>query len=74
MLRDCGISWVSSLIVLILLLFIFLFLNADVHLPISYGVYFSQLIHFDRVSSYVGDFNNLNKLLTAKLLQLGLSV
>ena len=37
----------------------------------SYGVYISQLIRFDRASSYVADFNTRNKLLTQKLLKQG---
>ena len=37
----------------------------------SYGVYISQLIRFARASSYVADFNTLNKLLTQKLLKQG---
>ena len=35
------------------------------------GVYISQLIQFDRVSSHVVDFNARNKSLTTKLLQQG---
>ena len=43
----------------------FPFLNGDApHLP-SYGVYISQLIHFERVCSNVDDFNNRNLFLTA---------
>ena len=37
----------------------------------AYGVYFSQLIRFARVSSYVTDFNTRNKLFTQKLLKQG---
>ena len=37
----------------------------------SYGVYISQLICFARASSYVTDFNNRNKFLTAKLFKQG---
>ena len=37
----------------------------------SYEVYISQLIRFARASSYVADFNTLNKLLTQKLLKHG---
>ena len=37
----------------------------------SYGVYISQLIRFARVYSNVGDFNNRNLFLTAKLLKRG---
>ena len=35
------------------------------------GVYISQLIRFDRVSSHVTDFNNRNKFLTSKLIKQG---
>ena len=49
----------------------FPFLNGDVPRSTSYGVYISQLIRFDRVSSHVADFNARNKSLTAKLLQQG---
>ena len=49
----------------------FPFLDGDVPRPASYGVYISQLIRFDRVSSHVTDFNTRNKLLTAKLLNQG---
>ena len=45
----------------------FPFLGGDVPRMASYGVYFSQLIRFARVSSHVTDFNTRNKLLTAKL-------
>ena len=37
----------------------------------SYGVYISQLIRFARVYCHVADFNNRNKILTAKLLKQG---
>ena len=37
----------------------------------SYGVYFSELIRFARVSSRVEDFYTRNKVLTAKLLKQG---
>ena len=37
------------------------FLDGDVPRSTSYGVYISQLIRFARASSYVADFNNLNK-------------
>ena len=47
------------------------FLNGDVPRSTSYGVYISQLIRFDRVSSYVTDFNTRNKSLTQKLLKQG---
>ena len=49
----------------------FPFLDCDVPRSTSYGVYISQLIRFDRVSSYVADFNTRNKLLTQKLLKQG---
>ena len=41
----------------------FPFLDGDVPRSASYGVYISQLIRFARVSSYVDDFNNRNKVL-----------
>ena len=47
------------------------FLDSDVPCSTSYGVYFSQLIRFARVSSHVDDFNTRNKVLTAKLLRQG---
>ena len=50
---------------------IFFFLDGDVPLSTSYGVYISQLIHFDRASSHVADFNTHNKLLTQKPLEQG---
>ena len=46
-------------------------MDGDVPRSTSYGVYISQLIRFARVSSHVVDFNDRNKSLTAKLLQLG---
>ena len=46
----------------------FPFLDGDVPRSTSYGVYIFQLIRFARASSYVTDFNTLNKLLTQKLL------
>ena len=46
-------------------------MDGDVPRAASYGVYISQLIRFARVSSHVTDFNTRNKLLTAKLLNLG---
>ena len=49
----------------------FPFLDSDVPRSASYGVYISQLIRFARVSSHVDDFNNRNKVLTAKLLSQG---
>ena len=49
----------------------FPFLDGDVPRSASYGVYISQLIRFDRVSSHVDDFNTRNKVLTAKLLRQG---
>ena len=51
----------------------FPFLDKDVLRSPSYGVYFSQLIRFDRVCSNVEDFNNRNSFLTAKLLKQGYS-
>ena len=47
------------------------FLDGDVPRSTSYGVYISQLNRFARVSSHVNDFNNGNKVLTAKLLRHG---
>ena len=38
----------------------------------SCGVYISQLIRFARASSHVNDFNNRNKFLTVKLLNIGI--
>ena len=49
----------------------FPFLDGDIPLRPSYGVYISQLILFARASSYVDDFNNRNRFLTAKLLKQG---
>ena len=49
----------------------FPFLNGDVPRRASYCVYISQLICFARASSYVTDFNNRNKFLSAKLLKQG---
>ena len=49
----------------------FPFLDGDVPRWTPYGVYISQLIRFDRVSSHVDDFNTRNKVLTAKLLRQG---
>ena len=49
----------------------FPFLDGDIPRSTSYGVYISQLIRFDRVSSHVADFNTCNKLLTQKLLKHG---
>ena len=48
----------------------FPFLDGDVSQRFSYGVYISQLIRFARASSHVTDFNNRNKFLTAKLLNI----
>ena len=45
----------------------FPFLDGDVPRSTSYGVYISQLIRFNRASSYVADFSARNKLLTQKL-------
>ena len=51
------------------------FLDGDVPHATSYGVYFSQLIRFARVSSHVDvmscRFNTRNKVLTTKLLRQG---
>ena len=47
----------------------FPFLDGDVPRRPSYGVYISQLIRFARASSHATDFNNRNKVLTAKLLK-----
>ena len=49
----------------------FPFLDGDVPRSTSYGVNFSQLIRFARVSSHVDYFNTRNKVLTAKLLRQG---
>ena len=49
----------------------FPFLYGDLPRSVSYGVYISQLIRFNRVSSHVDDFNTRNKVLTAKLLRQG---
>ena len=49
----------------------FPFLDGDVPRSTSYGVYISQLIRFDRASSYVSNFNTRNELLTQKLLKQG---
>ena len=46
-------------------------LHGDVPRAASYGVYISQLIRFSRVSCHATEFNTRNKLLTAKLLNLG---
>ena len=56
---------------LILKIVNFPFLDGDVLRSTSYGVYTSQLILFARASSYITDFNTLNKLLTQKLLKQG---
>ena len=45
------------------------FLDRDVPHSLSYGVYFSQLIRVERVCTNVGDINNRNLFLTAKLLK-----
>ena len=47
------------------------FLDGDVPRHPSYGVYKFQLIRFAIASSHINDFNNRNKLLTAKLLKQG---
>ena len=49
----------------------FPFLDGDEPRSASYGAYSIQLIRFARASSYVADFNTLNKLLTQKLLKQG---
>ena len=49
----------------------FPFLDGDVPRRASYGVYISHLIRFARVCNHVADFSELNKCLTAKLLQQG---
>ena len=49
----------------------FPFLDGDVLRSASYGVYISQLIRFDRVSSPVDDFNSRNKFLRPQLLRQG---
>ena len=49
----------------------FPFLDGDVPRRLSYGIYISQLIRFDRVFSHVTDFNARSKNLTTKLLQQG---
>ena len=46
-------------------------LDLDIPRAPSYGVYISQVIRFERVSSHVLDFNNRNSFLTAKLLKQG---
>ena len=46
-------------------------LDGDFPRSPSYGVYISQLIRFVRVCFNVGDFNNRNLFLTAKLLKQG---
>ena len=43
----------------------FPFLDGDIPRSASYGVYYLQLIHFERVCSNVDDFNNRNLSLTA---------
>ena len=49
----------------------FPFLDGDVPRRPSYGVYISQLIHLARASLHVTDFDNRNKLCTAKPLKQG---
>ena len=51
--------------------FLISFFDGDIPRSSSYGVYISQLIRFARVCSNVGDFNNRNLFLTAKLLKQG---
>ena len=46
-------------------------LDGDVTRSTSYGVYFSQLIRFARVSSHVDDFNTRYKVLRGKPLRQG---
>ena len=58
---------------LILILSYFPFLDGDVPCSTSYGVYFSQLNCFARVSSHVDDFYTRNKVLTVKLFRQGTS-
>ena len=49
----------------------FPYMDGDVPRRASYGVYISQLVRFDRVSSHVTDFNTRNILSTAKFLNQG---
>ena len=49
----------------------FPFLDGDVPRRKSYSVHISQLIRLARASSHVTDFDNRNKILTAKLLKQG---
>ena len=49
----------------------FPFLDGDVPRSTPHGVFISQLIRFDRVSSHVADFNARNKSSIYKLLQQG---
>ena len=49
----------------------FPFLDRYVTLSPSYGVYISKLSRFAKVRSNIGDFDNRNLLLTAKLLKQG---
>ena len=49
----------------------FPFLDGDIPRSTSYSVYISQLSRFAGVSSHVDDFNNCNKVLTAKLFRQG---
>ena len=46
----------------------FPFLDGDDPRSPSYSVYISQRIRFVRVCSYVSEFNNVNQVFTAKLL------
>ena len=58
--------------ILILILLIFRFLMVmSFGGPLLWFVYISQLNRFARASSYVDDFNNRNRFLTAKLLKQG---
>ena len=45
----------------------FSFLDGDGPRSTSYGVYISQLIRFARVYIDVGEYNTLNKVLTANI-------
>ena len=49
----------------------FPYMDGDVPRRASYGVYISQLVRFDRVSSHITDFNTRNILSTAKFLNQG---
>ena len=49
----------------------FPYLDGNVPRAPSYGIYFSQLIRFARISNHLSDFNARNKTLIAKLLKQG---